>query len=122
MAVKLAKESADAIARGEPVTMAVKRASVKQLSALTVFACSKGGFPTLNRHLHRDELGSLGWANLEFLVGEFRDNGERALASALDALVGSLHHVQKFTQSGRECMQALSLLPPLYFGLPSLNE
>ena len=97
VATKLAKESADAIARGEPVTMAVKRASVEQLSAITVFACSKGGFPTLNRHLHRDELARLGWANLETLVGEFRADGERVLASALDALVGNLHHVQKLS-------------------------
>ena len=60
----LARQAAAAIGAGESITMAVKTATLKQMSAIMNFACAKGGFPTLNRHLTLDELSGLGWSQV----------------------------------------------------------
>ena len=68
------------------MTMAVKTASLKQLSAITAYACSKGGFPTVNRHLHIEELAGLGWVDLQPLCDD-PALGQKALATSLATLV-----------------------------------
>lgn len=67
---KLAEQAAAGIATGEPITMAVKTASVQQLSCIIVFACAKSGFPTVNRHLYEDQLSGLGWQDLQQLTAD----------------------------------------------------
>ena len=57
----LAQQAAAAIPAGKTITMAVKTATLKQLSAIMGFACAKGGFPTLNRHVTLEDLSGLGW-------------------------------------------------------------
>lgn len=61
----LAQQAAAGIASGETVTMAVKTATMKQLSCILTFGCAKGGFPTFNCHLFMDELTGLGWQDLQ---------------------------------------------------------
>ena len=90
---QLWRAAAHALATGEPGTVALKAATLKQLSAIMAVGCAKGGFPTLNRHLHMDELAGLGWRDLEPLCAE-PEQGEAALTASLAMLVGSLSHVQ----------------------------
>ncbi|BDA45892.1 probable DNA replication licensing factor MCM7 at N-terminal half [Coccomyxa sp. Obi] len=47
----LLEKAALGLAAGEVITMAVKTAILKQLSGIMAYACAKGGFPTVNRHL-----------------------------------------------------------------------
>ena len=68
-------------------------ANIKQLSAILALGCSKGGFPTLNRHLYIDELAGLGWRDLQPL----RDDparGQEALTASVYTLVWSPSRVQ----------------------------
>ena len=97
VAMRLARARAWGPAQGETVAEAIKAASLKQLSAITVFACSKGGFPTVNRHLHLDELARLGWADLQTLAAN-KEDGERVLEAALKALVKKFPHMAMHVQ------------------------
>ena len=74
------------------VTSAIRAATLKQLSAIQAFVCSKGGFPTVNRHLHIHELAGLGWRDLQPLCSD-PTLGEEALTASLSALVCNLSHV-----------------------------
>ena len=105
--MQLARATAQVPAQGETVTEAIKAASLKQLSAITVFACSKGGFPTVNRHLHLDELAHLGWVDLRTLVAS-KEDGNRVLEAALKALVKKFPHVQWPVTYSPKCMQSSS--------------
>lgn len=85
----LAQQTAAGLAVGETVTMAVKTATLPQLTSIMAFGCAKGGFPTFNRHLYLDQLHGLGWQDLQPLL----DNpakGAEALQSSLDTLVSIL--------------------------------
>ena len=104
IAMRPARAPARGPAQRKTVTEAIKAASLKQLSAITVFACSKGGFPTVNRHLYQDELAHLGWADLQTLAAG-KEDGERVLDAALQALVKNFPHVQCPSTHSLECMQ-----------------
>ena len=85
----------------DPIFDAIKAATMKQLTAIQAFVCSKGGFPTVNRHLNADELAGLGWRDLQPLCAN-PEQGEEALTASLAALVCNLAHVQ-FADSS-ECV------------------
>ena len=80
------------------MTAAVKTATLEQLSAIMAFACSKGGFPTMNRHLHIDELPGLGWRDLQPLRDD-PDMGREALTTSLATLVWDPSEVQSMPTS-----------------------
>ncbi|BDA45893.1 hypothetical protein COCOBI_07-6800 [Coccomyxa sp. Obi] len=83
----LAEKTALGLATGEVITMAVKRATLEQLSGILTYACAKGGFPAVNRHLYIDELAGLGWMDLHPLHND-PVKGEEAL----EASVATLEH------------------------------
>ena len=97
---RLMQEAAQALAAGAAVTAVVKAATLKQLSAIMAFACAKGGFPTVNRHLHMDELAGLGWIDLQPLRAE-PDKGEEALTASVATLVCNLSRVQSVSTCSR---------------------
>ena len=82
----LAKQAALALATGEPSSAAAKAASLHQLSVILVLACAKSEFPTVNRHLHVDELAGLGWVDLQPLHADLA-KGAEALAASIATLV-----------------------------------
>ena len=94
---RLMRTAAQSLATGTPVTAAVKGATLRQLSAIMAFACSKGGFPTVNRHLHVDELAGLGWRDPQPLLDDPAE-GEEALIASLATLVGNLSRVRALEQ------------------------
>ena len=60
---RLAEQAAaDIAATGhiDPVTNAVKTASLKKLSCIAAIGCAKSCFPTFNRHMYKDEISGLG--------------------------------------------------------------
>ncbi|CAL8463303.1 g2837 [Coccomyxa elongata] len=81
----LAQQTAAGLAAGETVTMAVKTATLPQLTSIMAFGCAKGGFPTLNRHLYLDQLHGLGWQDLQPLLDD-PAKGREALQTSLDTL------------------------------------
>ena len=89
---RLMREAAQALAAGVGVSKAVKAANLKQLSAIMALACARGGFPTINRHLHMDELAGLGWMDLQPLCAE-PDKGKEALKASVASLVCNLSRV-----------------------------
>ena len=107
-AVRLAVSTAAALARGQLMTLAVKAASLRQLSASMVFACSKVGFPVVNRHLHLDELARLGWTDLQPLAAS-EEKGKSALEASVAAMVRNRSGVQSLVNRSQKCMRALSV-------------
>lgn len=83
---RLAQQTAAGLAVGETVTMAVKTATLPQLTSIMAFGCARGGFPTFNRHLNQDQLHGLGWQELQPLLDNPAKAAE-ALQTSLDTLV-----------------------------------
>ena len=84
--MQLAAHVGQGLAGGEPSNIAIKAATIKQLTAILGLACARPGFLTVNRHLTEEELAGLGWQILQPLVDNPR-RGEDALATAISALV-----------------------------------
>ena len=94
------REAAQALAAGADVTVAIKAATLKQLSAIMAYACARGGFPTVNRHLHMEELAGLGWVDLQPLRAE-PGKGKDALTASVAALVCNPSRVQSVSTCSR---------------------
>ena len=80
---------AQALAQGTDVLVELKAANLRQLTAILANACSKGGMPTLNRHLLLDELAGLGWVDLQPLCDD-QEKGIETLAASIATLVKNL--------------------------------
>ena len=78
-----------ALAQGADVFADIKAANLKQLTAILAHVCSKGGMPTLNRHLLLDELAGLGWIDLQPLCDD-QGKGIETLAASIATLVKNL--------------------------------
>ena len=95
-ALKLAAHTAQGLASGDPSSLAVKAATLKQLTAMLAILCARPGFPTVNRHLRMEELAGLGWLKLQALIDD-PQKGKDALATAISALVTSSHACKLYT-------------------------
>ncbi|CAL8466262.1 g5798 [Coccomyxa elongata] len=82
---RLAQQTAAGLAVGETITMAVKTATLLQLTSIMAFGCARGGFPTFNRHLYQDQLHGMGWQELQPLLDN-QAKGAEALQTSLDTL------------------------------------
>ena len=79
---------------GGPSNIAIKAATLKQLSAILTVFCARPGFPTLNRHLDVEELAGLGWHELQPLLDD-PQKGEDMLTTCISTLV-TLSHACNF--------------------------
>ena len=89
-AMRLAVQAATAKSGGGPSNIAIKAATIKQLTAILAVFCVRPGFPTANRHLHVDELAGLGWHKLQPLLDD-PQKGKDMLTSCISALVTPSH-------------------------------
>ncbi len=88
--MQLAAHVGQGLAGGEPSNIAIKAATIKQLTAILAVFCVRPGFPTANRHLHVDELAGLGWHKLQPLLDD-PQKGKDMLTSCISALVTPSH-------------------------------
>ena len=79
---------------GAPTNIAIKAATIKQLSAVLAVFFARPGFPTVNRHLCAEELAGLGWHELQPLLDDPR-MGEDMLTACISTLV-TLPHACSF--------------------------
>ena len=79
---------------GAPSSIAIKAATLKQLTAILAVFCARPGFPTVNRHLRADELAGLGWHELQPLLDD-PQKGEDMLTTCISTLV-TLSHACNF--------------------------
>ena len=110
-ALQLAAHTAQGLGIGDPSNIAIKAATLKQLTAILVFVCARPGFPTVNRHLREEELAGLGWHKLQPLLDD-PQTGKATLTASLSALVTLSHACNFALQSlpirSCKCMQSLS--------------
>ena len=110
-AVQLAARAAQGLAIGDPSSIAIKAATLKQLTAMLAFFCARPGFPTVNRHLRVEELAGLGWHRLRPLLDD-PQKGKDMLMTCMSTLVTLSHACNFALQSlpirSCKCMQSLS--------------
>ena len=87
-AMRLAAQAAKS--GGDPSNIAIKAATIKQLTAILAVFCARPGFPTVNRHLRVEELAGLGWLKLQPLLDD-PQKGKDMLTSCISTLVTLSH-------------------------------